>query len=126
MQIVQRIFEGLAEVETYLGVKMESLGVFALSVVGAAVVATGVYWGVFGFAHWKVEMNVASKLMTAAAVLPVQAGQAGQYVCPVHGAVGLPRFNTAGQPLCPIGGELMQFRCLTTPGATVAAIAPGG
>ena len=126
MGILKEAFESLSVIESYLGVKLESLAIFALSIVGAAVVATAVYWSVFGFKHWKNEINVAGTLMTAAATTPlVPGGQSGQYVCPVHGAVGLPRFNGAGTPLCPVGGEVMQFRCATTPGATPAAFAGG-
>jgi len=126
MGMFKEACESLSVIESYLGVKLQSLAIFALSVVGVAVLSTAVYWSVFGLKHWKNELNVAGTLMTAAATSPLAAGgQSGQYVCPVHGAVGLPRFNAAGAPLCPVGGEVMQFRCVTPPGATAAAFTGG-
>ena len=126
MGMLKEAFESLSVIESYLGVKLESLAIFALSIAGTAVVATALYWSVFGFKHWKNEINVAGTLMTAAATSPVTpGGQSGQYVCPVHGAVGLPRFNAAGTPQCPLGNETMQFRCVTPPGTTTAAFAGG-
>ena len=130
MGILQDCSDNASLVETYLGVKLKSLTIFSLSIVGAAVITTVSYWSIFGFSHWKNEMTVANKLMLAAANSPVQpaqplAGQqGGQYVCPVHGAVGLPQFNAAGTPLCPIGGETMQLRTATIPlNGTPAAFA---
>jgi hypothetical protein len=38
---------------------------------------------------------------------------AGQYLCPVHGAVGLPNFDTNGIPHCPICGQYMGFNCMS-------------
>lgn len=130
MEFVKNFSDCLSQIESYLGVKAESLLVFSGGILAAAVVATGIYWGVFGFGHWKNEMNVASTLMTAAATAPVQAmqaGQSGQYVCPTHGAVGLPRANAAGQAVCPICAQPMQLRCFgAAPSATPAAFQPGG
>jgi len=34
---------------------------------------------------------------------------AGQYVCPVHGGVGLPNFDASGYPYCPMCGQCMRF-----------------
>lgn len=36
----------------------------------------------------------------------------GQYVCPVHGGVGLPNFDASGYPYCPICGQCMRFNCM--------------
>ncbi len=33
----------------------------------------------------------------------------GQYICPTHGAVGMPFFRQNGIPQCPVGGGIMQF-----------------
>jgi hypothetical protein len=87
-------------------------------VLGAAVITTGIYWAVFGFGKWSRQVQTASDLMTAAAVAPVlqqpfaTAVQqpAGQFVCPQHGAVGLPNWSAAGVPTCPICGQVMNFR----------------
>ncbi|MBF0202809.1 MAG: hypothetical protein HQK67_00540 [Desulfamplus sp.] len=52
-------------------------------------------------------------------------GVSGQYLCPVHGAVGLPQYNATGVPVCPLGDQIMQFR--STTGATNnLALAAGG
>ncbi|MBF0388583.1 MAG: hypothetical protein HQK71_00615 [Desulfamplus sp.] len=48
----------------------------------------------------------------------------GQYVCPVHGAVGLPQFNASGAPVCPLGDNIMQFHATT--GGTATNSAPIG
>ena len=34
---------------------------------------------------------------------------AGQYLCPMHGAVGLPTFDSSGFPHCPLCGQCMGF-----------------
>jgi len=126
---------GLSQLEAYLGVKAQSFLLFAgLIVLTAALVTVG-YWGYFGFGHWKNEMKVANALLTAAATSPmvgqgVAVGQSGQYFCPQHGAVGLPRANAAGQAVCPLCGQFMQLRCFGTVAATAtpmpAAFQPGG
>ncbi|MBF0228356.1 MAG: hypothetical protein HQK63_01990 [Desulfamplus sp.] len=51
-------------------------------------------------------------------------GTSGQYVCPVHGAVGLPQFNAAGSPVCPLGDQIMQFH--STGANSNLALAAGG
>lgn len=135
MSIRQTVDDQLSAFQAYVGIKPSALLVFAFSIAGAALVATAAYWGVFGYKHWTNEMTVAQRIMTAAATTPLQPGfqvaqpvpqaqQSGQYVCPVHGAVGLPRFNTAGTPICPIGGEVMQFRSIAV--ATTPAAFAGG
>ena len=136
MWTLKDFFEGPSICRTYFGIRPQNIALFAGSIAGAALVATAIYWGVFGFGQWKKEVTVAGRIMTAAAVAPMQGPgqqtgqqmgqQAGQYVCPVHGAVGLPRYNAAGVPVCPVGGEVMQFvRCVTAPGATPVAFAGG-
>jgi hypothetical protein len=141
MGLLKDIESSIMNMEAYLGVKMSSLGIFAACVAGAAVVSTALYWGIFGFGHWKNEMVVAGRIMTAAANQPVaqqvapqtpqavpQAGlatpQAGQYVCPTHGAVGLPKRSATGAAACPVCGQPMQLRCLPN-GVTTAAFAGG-
>jgi hypothetical protein len=113
-----RIFENSS------GIKTKSLMYFLLGVTGAALTASGLYWAMFGYKHWTGEMAVAGRIMTAAAISPAS-GTPGQYVCPVHGAVGMPRFDATGTPRCPVGGEVMQFRNLVVAGASPAAFAGG-
>ena len=120
--------EDVSFFETYIGIKPRSLVLFTLSIAGAALVSTAIYWGVFGFRHWNQEVTVAGRILTAAVpmkAVQVPASQSGQYSCPVHGAVGLPRFNAAGTPLCPVGGEVMQFQSLNAAALTQAAFAGG-
>ncbi|CAM2057526.1 Magnetosome protein Mad4 [Desulfovibrionales bacterium] len=124
MKLPTDIKASLALLEAYLGLRLQSLAIFGLSIVAMAGVVTGIYWGVYGFNHWQKEMVISGRLMTATATVPMQtipqqltAGQVGQYICPVHGVVGLPRFNAIGQPLCPVGGETMQLQYL--PGAGI-------
>jgi len=110
------------------GIKAKSWLYFVLGVTGAALVSTGLYWAIFGFKHWTNEMAVAGRIMTAAAVSPAPApvsASPGQYVCPVHGVVGMPRFDAAGVARCPVGGEVMQLRNLVVAGASPAAFAGG-
>jgi hypothetical protein len=38
---------------------------------------------------------------------------AGQYVCPLHGGVGLPNVDPRGFPTCPICGQCMRFNCMS-------------
>ncbi|BAH77614.1 hypothetical protein [Solidesulfovibrio magneticus] len=119
------------EFESYIGVQPKSFAIFFLAVALAAAAATGVYWSVFGFKHWNTEMTTAQRILLAAATTPAQApavqnaGATGQYVCPVHGAVGMPRFDAAGIPRCPVGGEVMQFAGRPLATATAAAFAGG-
>lgn len=47
----------------------------------------------------------------------------GQFICPTHGAVGLPVYNAAGAPVCPLGDQIMQFR---SAGSNNYAVAAGG
>jgi len=99
---------------------LKRFGFFAGLVLGAAVITTLIYWGIFGFSKWNRQVQTASDLMLSAAVSPVvQLVQppclpgtqaAGQYVCSQHGAVGLPNWSAAGAPLCPICGQPMTFR----------------
>ncbi|GFK92294.1 magnetosome protein Mad4 [Fundidesulfovibrio magnetotacticus] len=137
MGILKEIESTVKNLEAYLGVKTSTLAAFGGSVALVALVSTAAYWGVYGFGHWKNEMSVANKIMLAATAQPLagqpvpgrpapQAGQtalqaapsqAGQYVCNTHGVVGLPRVGANGQPVCPICGQTMQFRCLPTAGA---------
>jgi len=47
----------------------------------------------------------------------------GQFLCPTHGSVGLPQYTHTGAPVCPLGGQLMQFNGV---GASPYALAAGG
>ncbi len=101
-------------IEEYLGIDIKKLGTFVGLVVGTAVVVTAVYCFIFGFEQWQSEVKMSAQLMTAAATVPVAqmpagTGSAGQYICPQHGAVGLPSFDAAGSPHCPCCGQIMQF-----------------
>nr|WCC90938.1 magnetosome protein Mad4 [Desulfobacteraceae bacterium] len=100
-------------IEDYINLDTKKMGIFIGSVLGTTVVVTLLYWIVFGFDQWKGQMEQASSLMTAAATMQQQSygnsSNSGQFVCPLHGAVGLPNYNASGMPCCPICGQLMQF-----------------
>nr|ASQ41190.1 magnetosome protein Mad4 [Candidatus Magnetananas rongchenensis] len=107
--------------QDYLKTKFKYLGFWAATIASSTVVTTGLYWSVFGFGHWQTEMNRAAGLMVAGAVQPMQQQQmqpfqqvqtgavSGQFVCPTHGAVGLPNYDTIGTPHCPVCGQVMNF-----------------
>jgi len=113
----------------YLGIDFKKTGLFAGIVMGTAAIVTLVFGLIFGFDRWQRNVQTASQLMTAAAVMPAapmpsaHPNVAGQYVCPVHGAVGLPQFDAAGVPRCPIDGQPM---ALQGGGADMALAAGAG
>lgn len=49
----------------------------------------------------------------------------GQFICPTHGAVGLPVYNGAGDPVCPLGDQIMQFKSAGSNNFAAAAAAGG-
>ena len=107
-------------VDTYLGIDLRRGGLLAGLVLGTAVLVTVVYASIFGFDHWRQDMRTTSQLMMAANQVPVVTpapGQmvAGQYVCPLHGAVGLPHFDAAGVPHCPLDGQVMALKATGNP-----------
>lgn len=116
--------------ENYLGLDLKTLGLFIGLVLGTGGVVTLVFGFVFGFDRWRQNVQTASQLMTAANMSPVgavpQNGQAaaGQFVCPQHGAIGLPQFDAAGVPHCPLDGLTMSLHQAGAGGMALAA-APG-
>ncbi len=101
-------------IEDYIGMDTKKMVTFAGLVLGTTVGVTILYCLIFGFDQWQSEVKMSAKLMTAAATVPVAQmpagiGSAGQYICPQHGAVGLPSFDAAGSPHCPCCGQIMQF-----------------
>lgn len=113
----------------YFNLDEKGIAYFFGLVIGAVIVVTLLYWMVFGFDRWSVQMQQASDLMTAAVVTPIaqtyaSPGTAGQYVCPMDGAVGLPRFDANGVPHCPIDGQVMRFVPAQS-GGLLPAAAPG-
>ena len=98
----------------YFNLDEKGVSYFFGLVMGAAIVVTLLYWVVFGFDRWTGQMEQASNLMTAAVTTPIAQTYAtptaaGQYICPVDGAVGLPRFDANRVPHCPIDGQVMHF-----------------
>lgn len=111
--------------EQYFEMEVKKYGYFFGLVIGTAIIFTIIYWVIFGFGRWKAELQRAPDLMMAASVAPV--GQAatgpagaGQYVCPRDGAVGLPRFDAAGVPHCPVCGQVMGFHNVPSNSLTLA------
>jgi len=111
-------------IEDYLGIDLKQSGIFVGVMIATVITVTALYWFVYGFDHWNSEMQQASNLMMAANVMPLntqniqqrpqQKTVAGQYLCPTHGAVGLPTFDQMGQPHCPICNSTMQFSGAST------------
>lgn len=99
----------------YHRIEAKQLGYFVGAIVGTAVVVTAIYWAVFGMNKWTANVQLGTNLMLAAAPVPYQGqplartGTAGQYVCPKDGAVGLPVFDAAGAPHCPVCNQVMSF-----------------
>jgi hypothetical protein len=110
----------------YFNADMGSFGYFFGLLAGAIVSVTLIYWAVFGFDTWKQETQRASDLMMAAAVQPLtqapvaQTGGAGQYICPQDGAAGLPNFDAASVPHCPVCGQVMGFNRAQSTGLALA------
>ena len=114
----------------YFNVDMEKLGYLFGLLAGAIVSVTLIYWAIFGFDTWKEETQRAADLMMAAAVAPItetpaQTGGAGQYICPQDGAAGLPNFDAAGVPHCPVCGQVMGFNRARSTGLALAARGAG-
>jgi hypothetical protein len=106
-------------------------GYFFGLVIGTAISVTVIYWAIFGFNKWEGQVLRASELMMAATVAPVGPATtlpsgAGQYVCPRDGAAGLPGFDAAGCPHCPICGQVMGFNSAPSPNLTTVAAGAGG
>ncbi len=113
----------------YLNMDNKNFSYFIGLVTGAIVFVTLIYWAIFGFDRWNSEMQRASDLMMAATVAPARHipagnGGTGQYVCPQDGATGLPNFDAAGVPHCPVCGLTMGFHS-SAQGSMALAAAPG-
>ena len=105
----------------YFGIDLKGLSYFSGVTGTVAVVITGLYWGVFGFDTWSMQMQQASDLMAAGFVagqtqpyagnggIAAMGGQTGQFVCSRDGAVGLPHYDVSGLPHCPVCGQTMMF-----------------
>ena len=116
-------------IEQYLNMDKKKFSYFLGLVTGAIIFVTMIYWVIFGFDRWNVEIQRASDLMMAAAVAPAYntpagTGGAGQYVCPQDGVTGLPNFDAAGLPHCPVCGLTMEFHS-SPQGSMALAAAPG-
>ncbi|MGA2225420.1 MAG: hypothetical protein ABSH41_13375 [Syntrophobacteraceae bacterium] len=97
----------------YNDIDAKRLGYFAGSIVAAAVVVTAIYCGLYGLKKWTGSMQQGANLMMVAAPAPyqgsVRTGAAGQFICPTHGAVGLPVVDASGVPRCPLCNGAMSF-----------------
>lgn len=121
-------------IKEYMGMDLNKSGFFVAVVLGNTVLVTLIFWLIYGFDVWKQDVRTASQLMAAAAVAPAAqapaaTNTAGQFVCPRGGAVGLPHYDAAGTPHCPVCGQVMNF-CGVSPNnlTLVAGFAcpPGG
>ncbi|HIJ58071.1 MAG TPA: hypothetical protein HPP41_00180 [Deltaproteobacteria bacterium] len=113
-------------------------GYFFGLVIGTAIIVTVIYWAIFGFNKWEGQVLRTADLMMAATIVPTApatgfpsgVGQsfpsgAGQYVCPRDGVAGLPSFDAAGCPHCPICGQVMGFNSAPSTNLTTAAAGAG-
>ncbi len=69
---------------------------------------------VYNYAYPNVRPNISQQVQPShynnyLSSNPNNASQAGQYVCPQHGAVGMPIYGQHGNQQCPICGQGMQF-----------------
>ena len=118
--------------EGYLGISGKKLACFAGTIMAAVVVVTVAYWAVFGFDRWSRAVSQSASLMLAAAPMTYQGQTApatygsGQYVCPTHGAVGLPAFDAAGAPHCPVCSQVMRFNGIPSSAGYTPQPAGGG
>lgn len=121
-------------VREYLGVDGKRLVLFTGLVIAVLITVTGIYWSLYGREQWTTKMQQGANLMVAAVPTASQGqtrsgmSMAGQYVCPSHGAVGLPAYDAAGVPHCPICNQAMCFNSAsdrTQPNSTVLAAGGG-
>ena len=119
-------------VREYLGVDGKGLAWFAGLIIAALVTVTGIYWFLYGREKWTVKMQQGANLMVAAVPAASQ-GQtrpgvsaAGQFVCPSHGAVGLPTYDAAGVPHCPICNQVMCFNNASSAAAPNSMVLAAG
>ena len=113
-------------IKEYIGTDLKKSGFFVAAVLGNTVLVTVIFWLVYGFDVWKQDVQTASQLMAAAAVAPVAQMPAatnavGQFVCPQDGAVGLPHYDAAGAPHCPVCGQVMNFCGISSNNMTLVA-----
>lgn len=112
------------------GYDAKRFGYFLGLVIGTAILVTVIYWAIFGFNRWEGQVLRASDLMMAATVAPVEPATnfpsgTGQYICPQDGAVGLPGFDAAGCPHCPICGQVMGFSAAPPTNLSTVAVRAG-
>ena len=110
----------------YFDVDVKRIGYFFGLVIGAVIIVSLIYLAIFGFDRWQGGMQGALDLMTAAVAAPSGQGysfpsSAGQYVCPRDSAVGLPNFDGAGIPHCPVCGQVMSFHNALARNMTLSA-----
>jgi hypothetical protein len=99
------------------GYDAKRFGYFLGLVIGTAILVTVIYWAIFGFNRWEGHAPV-----EPATNFP---SGTGQYICPQDGAVGLPGFDAAGCPHCPICGQVMGFSAAPPTNLSTVAVRAG-
>jgi len=117
-------------IENYFNIDLKKTGIFLGTILGTTLITTLLFWWIFGFDQWTQNFQTASDLLTAAAVAPAvqmqgAASNAGQFVCPIHGASGMPNYDQNGTPHCPVCGTMMQFHNLQQTPANIMQAAAG-
>ncbi|MBF0492781.1 MAG: hypothetical protein HQM15_08375 [Deltaproteobacteria bacterium] len=96
------------------------VGLWMVVIFVVVLLSTALYVAINGYDKWKGDMKTAVTYSMAAGTttpqtLPpvpeqkksVVTKQAGQFVCPVHGATGLPDYDINGKAVCPVCGREM-------------------
>ncbi len=102
--------ESVSLVEDYLGVGRRTLYLLLAIAACALVATTGIYIGIYGFRHWKTNMDRAGSAMVINYDAPTAVPAAAQYVCPNCSVVDVPLWSPNSTPVCPICGAQMSLR----------------
>ena len=119
--------------EEFSTFSLKNWGFFAGTIVVTTLVVAGLYGWIYGFNYLEKSAAGAGRVLVAAfngqptqqvmqypqvqvpsaqynyPAVQSQVIQAGQFICPTHGAVGMPLYGQGGVPQCPICGQVMQF-----------------
>jgi len=102
--------ESVSLVEDYLGIGKRTLYILLAITACALVATTGIYIGIYGFRHWRTNMNRATEAMVINFNAPTTAPAAAQYVCPNCQVTVAPVWSPNTAPVCPICGARLNVR----------------
>ena len=108
--------------ETEINFTKRKVGLWLAMIFVVVILSTGIFIAVNGFGTWKGNMqtakdymliagqqtDVAQTLKPVAVVKQVEiAKKTGQFICPIHGASGLPDYDMNGNQTCQICNRKM-------------------